>query len=452
MNPNGEDHGFCVLNSNLAAWQTLVGQLSASALESPPILVMGPSGVGKSHMIRAALHSVLPPPEASTATTWCSAADFMERLVAALRMGKREPLFEPGRTVIVEHVEDLEGKHRSLKELFAHLYRVHVAGGHVVLSVKNDRLVPWLGQPYVPKLWETPVVVVVPPPFPSEIRDVISSLEVTEEPPFEGVSHTDLEPAHGLVQELHCARKLATAVEMVAGEDEDEDENEDKNKEVPKHTAQEPAEAQAASLALRPLHGDLEPVLECSSGRLLLLGVGGRGVSFVAWHAAVTDYPSIEHIACDCDRQLLDTVQGVRRHLLPVEDSRKNPSNIRVAAGVAVDDLLEDLPLDTTIILVAGLGGSAGSGAAPTFARLFTNLRFDVKVVLTLPFAFEGSARHSLAESAVSEIDKVGVPVFIQENQVLVEQRPQRPLPLTFREYDLEIASRIVLPADKNPA
>ena len=92
---------------------------------------------------------------------------------------------------------------------------------------------------------------------------------------------------------------------------------------------------------------------------------------------------------------------------------------------------------------MAGLGGSAGSGAAPTFARLFTNLRFDVKVVLTLPFAFEGSARHSLAESAVAEIDKVGVPVFIQENQVLVEQRPQRPLPLTFREYDLEIASRI---------
>ncbi len=73
------------------------------------------------------------------------------------------------------------------------------------------------------------------------------------------------------------------------------------------------------------------------------------------------------------------------------------------------------------LVLVSGLGGGTGSGAAPALARMAREAGLFLVSVLVMPFAFEGRRRREQAERALEEIAALSDIVFCFENDYMEE-------------------------------
>jgi cell division protein FtsZ len=78
--------------------------------------------------------------------------------------------------------------------------------------------------------------------------------------------------------------------------------------------------------------------------------------------------------------------------------------------------LCSDAPM---VFLIVGLGGGAGTGAAPVLARLAREAGALVLAVVTLPFDFEGSLRRANAEQGLHELKTAADAVICLPNQRL---------------------------------
>lgn len=67
------------------------------------------------------------------------------------------------------------------------------------------------------------------------------------------------------------------------------------------------------------------------------------------------------------------------------------------------------------IVLVAGLGGSTGTGALPVSIKIANSLKINLFVVAILPFDFE-SKRREIALKALSELQTMGFSVQVHDN------------------------------------
>ena len=76
------------------------------------------------------------------------------------------------------------------------------------------------------------------------------------------------------------------------------------------------------------------------------------------------------------------------------------------------------------VLLVAGLGGGTGTGAAPVVARIATAQGCEVTAVVTWPFPFEGRRRALLARRGLTAL-KAYVPRIVVVK--LCELMPQPP-------------------------
>ena len=73
------------------------------------------------------------------------------------------------------------------------------------------------------------------------------------------------------------------------------------------------------------------------------------------------------------------------------------------------------------LVLVAGLGGGTGSGAAPVLAQLAREAGLFLVSVLVMPFSFEGKRRREQAEIAREEVARLSDIVFCFENDYMEE-------------------------------
>ena len=73
------------------------------------------------------------------------------------------------------------------------------------------------------------------------------------------------------------------------------------------------------------------------------------------------------------------------------------------------------------LVLVAGLGGGTGSGAAPVLAQLAREAGLFLVSVLVMPFSFEGKRRREQAELAREEVARLSDIVFCFENDYMEE-------------------------------
>lgn len=111
-----------------------------------PFAISGPSGVGKTTLLRAAVA------EGAFEPVWYPAVDLVERVVEALRCDRysavRADLATDPRPLVVEHLEDLRGKPRTREELRRLLVLRAAAGGAIVLTLTAGRgdaeIVRWL--------------------------------------------------------------------------------------------------------------------------------------------------------------------------------------------------------------------------------------------------------------------------------------------------------------------
>ncbi|MCH5283990.1 MAG: cell division FtsZ family protein [Akkermansiaceae bacterium] len=73
------------------------------------------------------------------------------------------------------------------------------------------------------------------------------------------------------------------------------------------------------------------------------------------------------------------------------------------------------------LVMVVGLGGGTGSGAAPVLARMAREAGVFLVSVIMMPFSFEGKRRREQAEQAHEEISRVSDIVFCFENDYMEE-------------------------------
>ena len=73
------------------------------------------------------------------------------------------------------------------------------------------------------------------------------------------------------------------------------------------------------------------------------------------------------------------------------------------------------------LVLVAGLGGGTGSGAAPVLAQMAREAGLFLVSVLVMPFGFEGKRRRAQAEAALEEVARLSDIVFCFENDYMEE-------------------------------
>lgn len=127
-----------------------VGRKVRAALRrgtSRPLAIEGPSGAGKTRLLRGLAAEADP-------AWWCSAKDLVEEAVEAMR-GDRYPAFKAAvatdtRPLMIEHIEDLRAKPQTRAELRRVLLLRAAEGGATILTLTAGRgrseMVRWLGR------------------------------------------------------------------------------------------------------------------------------------------------------------------------------------------------------------------------------------------------------------------------------------------------------------------
>lgn len=163
------------------------------------------------------------------------------------------------------------------------------------------------------------------------------------------------------------------------------------------------------------------PVVPVRTPRIKVVGVGGAGLQAVT-HMAQSSLPGVSFAAVHTAARLLAPCPLQDKILLGADRTRGLGAggDPAVAHAVAEEDLARCQTLwagSDLVILVAGLGGGTGSGAAPVLARAARETGSLVLGLVTLPFEFEGLRRLRQAEEALRHLKTAADAVLCLSNQ-----------------------------------
>jgi len=116
----------------------------------------------------------------------------------------------------------------------------------------------------------------------------------------------------------------------------------------------------------------------------------------------------------------------------------------RTAVEDGITEIHANLVDANIVVLVVGLGGGTGSGAAPIIARVAREHGAMVAVVATLPFAFEGKRRLAQAEEALAALRETSDVLLCYENDRMGEAvAPNAPIQEAFALTDRIISESV---------
>lgn len=143
-----------------------------------------------------------------------------------------------------------------------------------------------------------------------------------------------------------------------------------------------------------------------------VVGVGGSGVNAVNRMIAA-GLKGVEFLAIDTDPQSLEQSRARSKLKLRVKlrkglckDEGRHPETGRRAAGESRGEIARALERAEMVFVVAGMGGSAGTGAAPVVAEVAREAGALTVGVVTRPFTFETQRCRKVAEARINELQK----------------------------------------------
>ena len=157
---------------------------------------------------------------------------------------------------------------------------------------------------------------------------------------------------------------------------------------------------------------------------IVILGVGGRGCAALQ-HLQQHSLPdNIRRIAVSTDKRALNSVLCDNSILLSetLAKGRSSGGNAELAAAAARETepaLRQALRAADVLIMLTGLGGGNGSGAATELAKLAADMAIPMLVFATLPFNFEGKRRALLAQQSLLTLQQYGSAVVALPNDQL---------------------------------
>lgn len=180
-------------------------------------------------------------------------------------------------------------------------------------------------------------------------------------------------------------------------------------------------------------------------GATLILGLGGAGCDIAAHlHREL----KIRAVAVGTDEGALLRCEILERLLIGSKICRGSAavevSRGRRAAQESIDELRALLTGAETLILVAGLGGGTGTGAAPVIARLALEMGVKVLAVVTLPFSFE-TGRRGKALMGLSELLGAGVELLVYDhNEIMHGEMKNHSLVNVLNKAGDELATKLL--------
>lgn len=104
-----------------------------------------------------------------------------------------------------------------------------------------------------------------------------------------------------------------------------------------------------------------------------------------------------------------------------------DPEVARRAATESAGEIRRLIRGARLLVMVVGLGGGTGSGAAPMLAQMAKEAGLFLVTVAVMPFAFEGRRRRAQADAALEEVSRLSDIVYCFENDYMEDLFRGRP-------------------------
>jgi chromosomal replication initiator protein len=132
--------GFEVGQSNQLAVRAADAVAAEPGRRYNPLFIIGPSGVGKTHLVNALGHELVNASGGAAAVACVSAQQFMDELIAALQEGtvdRWRARYRGADALVIDDVQFVAGKERTQDELFHVFNTLHAEGKQLVFA--SDR-------------------------------------------------------------------------------------------------------------------------------------------------------------------------------------------------------------------------------------------------------------------------------------------------------------------------
>lgn len=170
--------------------------------------------------------------------------------------------------------------------------------------------------------------------------------------------------------------------------------------------------------------------------KISVVGVGGAGGNVVS-ALYDRDVRGVETVAVNTDHQGLSKAEADLKILLSHVDMEDRLAAARASAEASEAVLKEALSSDI-VFVVAGMGGAAGTGAAPVVARTAKANGAVTIAIGILPFAIEG--RTEAAQAGLEDLRTAADSVIVVDNNSLDKFSDQ----LSFNDA-LQVVNNIVI-------
>jgi len=171
---------------------------------------------------------------------------------------------------------------------------------------------------------------------------------------------------------------------------------------------------------------------ESRGAQITIVGVGGAGGNIVNTLAS-QNISYINIVAMNTDSQVLSKLKKVPVRIRLGEaitgglGAGSDPETGKKAAEESKEDISRAIDKADMVIVVAGMGGGTGTGAAPVIAEVAKNEGALVVGIVTLPFLFEGRKKRALALKGMEELARfVDALIVIDNEKVKVAYRDHR--------------------------
>ena len=157
---------------------------------------------------------------------------------------------------------------------------------------------------------------------------------------------------------------------------------------------------------------------------ILVIGVGNGGNRAV--DAMFSDVDGVDFIAVNTDsfaleKNYAETKIQIGEKILKGLGTNGNIETGRKAAKESLEIIEKAAEDYDMVLIVAGMGGGTGGGAAPVIASAIKKKGILTIGVVTKPFLFEGTKRMQNAENGINELKENVDTLIVIPNQKLIE-------------------------------
>lgn len=179
---------------------------------------------------------------------------------------------------------------------------------------------------------------------------------------------------------------------------------------------------------------------------LVFLGGSGRNV----WRCMASDpWPSGVGRAVCIDSTPNALLPEEKEHLLLIGYERLGgrgavtPDEGRAVAEQDAERIRTVVEGATAVVIVGGLGGGLGTGAAPVIARMARDMGLRVAAVMCTPFTFEGKRRADIAGRGVCALEGMVDRLAVIAGNRIEQDRPALNIVTAYEAADTGMADAV---------